>query len=158
METTSVVEQERSARHELSVFMDRFKHLAEGTAVLSRSEIDEDAEDLLHTGVGDCQAEINPREGQDSVFNHPDCQKTSSEQVRRPVQDLKAALNIMDLAIEQLWLEKNKAASLQAQLLTEQQLHRLRSEKDSLVISEWISRYKQIFAENVHLRAQVATY
>lgn len=123
MRTTSATEQDRSARHELSVFMERFMHLAEGTAVLAHSERDE----------GD-------------------------EQVFRPVQDLHAALDVMDLAIEQFRSEKDKVARLQAELESEKQSHRLKSEKDFSSIGEWIGRYKQLFSENIDLKARLAVF
>lgn len=58
MESASAEAQDRSAKNELSVFLQRFMHLAEGTAVLAHSDLTEAEEQALRP-ARDLQAALN---------------------------------------------------------------------------------------------------
>lgn len=92
-----------------------------------------------------------------AVLAHSE-QDEGAERIFRPVQDLHAALDVMDSVIEQFQSERERVVRLQAQLESEQQSHRLKSEKDFSSIGEWIGRYKQLFSENTSLKARLALF
>ena len=154
METTSAIDKNCSAKQELSIFMERFRHLAAGADVLAKSELDEYAESLPHSGMSGVQTEPESRE-EHVNFDQLHCDKISTERFFRSAQDLQTALSVVDLTLEQLQLEKSKVAALKSQLEDQQQLHRLQSGNYHSSVGEWIRRYKQIFLENVYLRTRI---
>ena len=155
MGTTSAIDKNCSAKQELSIFMERFRHLAAGADVLAKSELDEYAESLPHWGMSGVQTDFSSRE-EHINFDQSHCNEISTEHFLRSTQDLQTALSVVDLALEKLQLEKSQVAALESQLEDQQQLHRLQSEKYYSSMSEWIGRYKQIFSENVYLRTRIA--